>query len=70
MKNLTKFFDDDSGAVTIDWVTLSAGILVVGIFTVYSIYNNGVGSVVENVNSNALDVFVNAEIGTVVNQNQ
>lgn len=47
------FMSDESGAVTIDWVTLTAGVLLVGIMAVYAIYQNGVSTLVSNVKSNA-----------------
>ena len=51
MTKFTKFLSDDAGAVTIDWVALTAGILLLGILVVYSIFNNGVQSLVTNINS-------------------
>ena len=72
MTTLTKFLSDDTGAVTIDWVAISAGVLVVGIMTVYAIYNNGVSDLVVEVNSNALALSMSTEgvPGGVVNMNQ
>ncbi|MDH3666172.1 MAG: hypothetical protein OEN23_04500, partial [Paracoccaceae bacterium] len=51
MTNFTKFLADDAGAVTIDWVALTAGILLLGIMVVYAIFNNGVSTLVSSVNS-------------------
>ena len=51
MTKFTKFLSDDAGAVTIDWVALTAGILLLGIMVVYAIFNNGVQTLVSNVNS-------------------
>jgi uncharacterized integral membrane protein len=51
MTKFTKFLSDDAGAVTIDWVALTAGILLLGIMVVYAIFNNGVSSLVVKVNS-------------------
>ena len=34
---------DERGAVTIDWVTLTAGILLLGIMVVYSVMSNSAG---------------------------
>jgi hypothetical protein len=54
-----KFWRDDSGAVTIDWVSLTAGILLLGIAVVYGIFQGGVLPLTESVNSNlavAVDV--------------
>ena len=46
-----KFLKDDAGAVTVDWVALTSGALLVGIMVVYAIYNNGVSSLVTSVNN-------------------
>ena len=35
--------NDERGAVTIDWVTLTAGILLFGIMVVYSVLNDSAG---------------------------
>ena len=51
MTKFTMFLNDDAGAVTIDWVALTAGILLLGIMVVYAIFNNGVSSLVSKVNS-------------------
>ena len=69
MAKITVFIRDDSGAVTIDWVALTAGVLLVGIMVVYAIYNNGVSSLVSNVNSNLTGLAPFANIGTVDNMN-
>ncbi len=69
MTKFTKFLSDDAGAVTIDWVALTAGILLLGIMVVYAIFNNGVSSLVSNVNSTLVGVTTDVSIGTVVNQN-
>jgi hypothetical protein len=42
MTKFTKFLSDDAGAVTVDWVALTAGVLILGIMVVYAIANNGV----------------------------
>lgn len=51
MSDLKNFLIDDSGVMTMDWVALSAGILLVGIVVVYSLFNNGVSSLVSSVNT-------------------
>ena len=51
MTKFTMFLSDDAGAVTIDWVALTAGILLLGILVVYSIFNNGVNDLVSSINS-------------------
>ncbi len=62
---MTKFLSDDTGAVTIDWVALTAGVLLLGILVVYAIFNNGVSSLVSNVNSTLSGVTTNVPIGTI-----
>ena len=59
MTKFTKFLSDDAGAVTIDWVALTAGILLLGILVVYSIFNNGVSSLVSKINSTLSGVSIN-----------
>jgi Flp pilus assembly pilin Flp len=51
MTIFTNFLRDESGAVTIDWVALTAGILLLGIAVVYGIFNSGVSSLVGDINS-------------------
>jgi len=41
---MVRFFArDDSGAVTTDWVTLTAGILLLSLMVVYTIMNDSAG---------------------------
>ncbi len=49
---VTKFLRNDSGAVTIDWVSLTAGILLLGIAVVYGVYQGGVLPLTGSVNTN------------------
>ena len=49
MIEFTKFLSDDAGTVTVDWIALTSGVLIVGVIVVYAIYNNGVTSVVMGV---------------------
>lgn len=68
---MTKFFNflrDESGAVTIDWVALTAGILLLGITLVYAIFNNGVGSLAKNINSNLTEAGANVNTGDAPSQ--
>ncbi len=69
MTKFTKFLSDDAGAVTIDWVALTAGILLLGIMVVYAIFNNGVSTLVSNVNTTLMGVATNISVGTVTNMN-
>jgi Flp pilus assembly pilin Flp len=48
----SKFMADETGAVTIDWVALTAGILLLGIAVVYGIFEGGVSQLATSINSN------------------
>jgi len=63
MTMFTKFLRDEAGAVTIDWVALTAGILLLGIAVVYGIFNNGVDTLMGSINSN-LSVAVQVDTGS------
>ena len=42
--NMNRFLlNDERGAITIDWVTLTAGILLLGIMVVYTVMNDSAG---------------------------
>ena len=62
MTKFTKFLSDDAGAVTIDWVALTAGILLLGIMVVYAIFNGGVATLVTNINSTLSGVTTNVTL--------
>lgn len=47
-----KFLFNDDGAVTIDWVSLTAGILLLGIAVVYGVYQGGVLPLTSSINGN------------------
>lgn len=49
---LGKFLEDEAGAVTIDWVALTAGILLLGIAVVYGVFEGGVKPLTESINQN------------------
>ena len=66
MTTFTKFLSDDTGAVTIDWVALTAGILLLGIMVVYAIFNGGVANLVDKINATLSNVSLTTSIGTVV----
>ena len=68
MSKFTKFLKDESGAVTIDWVALTAGILLLGIAVVYAIFNNGVNPLISSINSN-LSTAVTVNVGTAPDPN-
>ena len=47
-----RFASNEDGAITIDWVALTAGMLLLGITLVYAIFTFGVGSTSGSINSN------------------
>lgn len=64
---MTKFYhflSDDAGAVTIDWVALTAGVLLLGIMVVYAIFNGGVDPLVSNINSSLASAGSDVNVGT------
>jgi hypothetical protein len=67
MTRLIEFLSDDAGAVTIDWVALGSAILLLGIMVVYSIFNNGVSTLVSNVNSTLEGVTTDISTGPAPN---
>ena len=70
MTKLAQFLNDDAGAVTIDWVALTAGILLLGIMVVYAIFNNGVASLVSNVNSTLSGIATDIDVGPAPDLNK
>ena len=65
---MTKFLNDDTGAVTIDWVALTAGILLLGIMVIYAIFNNGVANLVSNINLTLEGVTTGVTVGSAPTQ--
>ena len=65
MTIFTKFLSDDAGAVTIDWVALTAGILLLGIMVIYAIFNGGVAGLVNNINLELTNMDPAANVGLV-----
>ncbi|MEM7058171.1 MAG: hypothetical protein AAF557_11320 [Pseudomonadota bacterium] len=63
-----KFLNDTSGAVTIDWVALAAGVLLVGITVIYSIYTNGIGDLTSSLNSAMKSIDAGINTGAVPSQ--
>ena len=68
MTMIRSYLLDETGAVTIDWVALTAGILLLGITLVYAIFNNGVASLSSNINSNLTAAGANVSTGTPPSQ--
>ena len=64
MTMFTKFLRDESGAVTIDWVALTAGIMLLGIVLVYAIFTNGVADLASVINSSLSNAGSTVELPT------
>ena len=64
MTNFKNFAQNEAGAVTIDWVALTAGILLLAIALVYGIFNNGVDPLVGTINSSLSTAATNVSTGT------
>jgi hypothetical protein len=58
----TEFLNNDAGAVTIDWVVLTAGVLVLAITVVYEIYISGASILVSDINSTIDNMTTNVLI--------
>ena len=63
MTMIRSYLLDETGAVTIDWVALTAGILLLGIALVYGIFNTGVSSLSTKINSNLINAGTGVDIG-------
>ena len=68
MTIFSQFIRDEAGAVTIDWVALTAGILLLGIAVVYAIFETGVVDVVDTINSE-LSSAVDTDLDTDFDSN-
>ena len=65
MTKFPEFFDDDAGAVTIDWITLTAAIILLSIVIIYAIYNNGLPTLVPNITEALAGESANVALGTI-----
>ena len=70
MVKIRSYLRDDVGAITVDWVALTAGVLLLGLMVVYAIFNNGVSSLVSSVNSTLENQLAGVTPGTVENLNE
>jgi len=57
------FLSDNSGAVTADWLALTAGMMMLGMMTVYTVFNSGVAALTASTNQILASAAVGAEIG-------
>lgn len=54
---------DEKGAITIDWVVLTAAILLLGTMVVYSIFDSGVSPLVQRISSSLASVSIGGGSG-------
>lgn len=66
MTKFTEFFSDDAGAVTLDWVTITAGIILLGIIVVYAIANGGMSGLVPSYKDTLAGQPAQVVVGTIV----
>lgn len=64
MKSLASFLRDESGAVTIDWVTLTAGVLLAGLVVVFAIFLVGASPAVDTMNGTLSGLTFDLDPGT------
>ena len=65
MTKFPEFFDDDAGAVTVDWITLTAAIILLSIVIIYAIFNIGLSTLVPNINEALAGEPANVALGTI-----
>jgi hypothetical protein len=63
MRRVPGFFGDDAGAITVDWVALTAGILLLGVTVVYSIFNGGVGALTVSISGTLSSAGAGVDVG-------
>ncbi|MEM7506270.1 MAG: hypothetical protein AAF415_05955 [Pseudomonadota bacterium] len=63
MTSIKQFIRDESGAVTIDWVALTAGILLLGIALVFGIFNEGVDPLANRIGTALSDAAIDIDTG-------
>lgn len=62
-RSVSAFLEDETGAITIDWVSLTAGLLLLGIAVVYAIFGNGVTPLVNSINGHLKTAGFDVEVG-------
>lgn len=65
MNRIARFLRDDSGAVTVDWVAITAGVILLAILVVFSIFNNGVAGLVSKSNETMADLALELDKPTL-----
>ena len=62
MTQFSTFLSDEAGVVTIDWVAVTASILLLGLAVIFSVFNDGVTPAANGINStlSSMDIEVPA----------
>ena len=47
---LADFLQDDTGAISVDWVALTGGVLLLGLAVLFAVFSNGAAVAVASVN--------------------
>ncbi|WP_179961571.1 hypothetical protein [Pikeienuella piscinae] len=64
VKKVLRFAADESGAVTVDWVALTAAVVVIGIGLTYAVFGNqtsGIGGLVTNLTNELSQAATNID---------
>lgn len=61
----SRFLDDQRGAITMDWVTITAGLALLGVAVVFAVYGNGLYQPVDRVNKGLKDYDADMAFGHV-----
>jgi len=69
MTKFMQFLRSEDGAVTIDWVALTAGVLLLGIMVVYAIFNGGVSTLVADINTQLGGSLTSVDVGSAPDLN-
>ena len=58
------FLRSERGAATLDWVAMTAGILVLGLVLVYALFSGGVSSISRSINATLENSGTSIEAGS------
>ncbi|MEM1384881.1 MAG: pilus assembly protein [Pseudomonadota bacterium] len=58
MRATNSFWGDETGAITIDWVALTAAVVMLGLILSYSVFETGLGGLADVIDTNLEEVSV------------
>jgi len=70
MRKFRSLCADESGAITVDWIALTASVLLLGMMVILAIFNGGVSSLVSNLNAGMDRAYADADPGEVPDINR